>query len=151
MKPLGREPFSDRAMSRELPTTPPVYVQRSPSHVAASWTAACTATTFVAACRDLGGVGPKTEVVVDDPAVAGRQRQALREVDVESASYLRIEPSAPDWRADWDDRSMAVVSIDGRFSVRTCERLHVATTACRGWDDEAQARGAELFDGFDTF
>lgn len=137
-------------MSVELPTAPPVYVQRSPSHVAASWTAACTATTFVAACEDLGGVGPRTDVVVDDPAVAGRQRLPLREVDVESASYLRIEPAAPDWRADWDDRSMAVVSIDGAFSVRTCERLHVGTTACRGWDAAAEERGAELFEGFDS-
>lgn len=138
-------------MSFELPTAPPVYVQRSPSHVTASWTAACTATTFLAGCESLGGVGPATDVLVEDTAVAGRERHPLTTVDPERAKYLRVEPAAPDWRADWESRSMAVVSISGSFSVRTCRKLHVATTACRSWDQSEADRGAELFDGFDTF
>lgn len=138
-------------MSRELATSPPVYVQRSPSHVTASWTAACTATTFLAGCDSLGGIGPKTDVLVDDPSVAGRERTPLRCVDPERATYLRVEPAAPDWRTDWEDRSMAVVSISGSFSARTCERLHVATTACRSWEAAATDHARELFDGFGSF
>jgi len=138
-------------VSRELPVSPPVYVQASPSHVTASWRAACRATTFLAGCDSLSGVGPRTDVLVDYPDRTGRDRMPFRAVDAERARYLRVDPAAPEWRADWEDRSMAVVSITGRFGVRSCRRLHVATTACRSWEDDTVARARELFDGFDSF
>jgi len=131
-------------MGRKLPTDPPVHVEQYPTHTNAAWTAPCTAASFLAACEDVGGVGPTSDAVVDAAAV-GRDRRPLRTVDPASVTYVRVEPAAPDWRASWEDRSTPVVSIDGAFPPATCRKLHVATTACRTWSDRAEAAASEAF------
>lgn len=132
-------------MTRTLPTDPPVHVEQYPTHTNAIWSAPCTAASFLAACEDLGGVGPTSEAVVDERGVAGRDRRPLRAVDPGTVTYVRVEPAAPDWRASWEERSTPVVSIDGAFPEEACRKLHVATTPCRSWSESATEAAGSVF------
>lgn len=124
---------------RTIPVDPAVHVETFATHQTLTWKAG-SRSQFVEAVRVLDAVPPTASVVVDDTAVAGRQRRSLSDIESESdtTTYLRIEPDAP-WTLSWERRTQPIVSVSGTPSATLCRRVHRRTTDCSEWNDEAVA------------
>ncbi|MEZ3164110.1 hypothetical protein ABNG03_08180 [Halorubrum sp. RMP-47] len=124
---------------RTVSVDPPVYLETFATHLTATWKAGGPAE-FVDAVRALETVPRSATTVVDDATTAGRRRVPLSEVvpDGDATTYLRVEPDAP-WTLSWEARTRPVVSTSGAPPPGLCRRLHLATTECVAWDDEAVA------------
>lgn len=124
---------------RTIPVEPPVHVETFTTHLTATWKAGGPSA-FIEAVRALEQVPGSAPTVVDNGEVAGRQRMPLSAVvpEADSTTYLRVEPDAP-WTPSWEARTQPVISISGAPPAVRCRRLHVATTDCPAWDDDAFA------------
>lgn len=128
---------------RTVPVGPPVHVEWFPTHATVTWKAGQLAQ-FLRAVGDLDTVTPETATVVDDSSTAGRERRRVAELAAsETVCYLRVEPDRP-WRLSWERRTWPVVSVSGSPSVSLCRRVHLETTDCEGWSDEASNSLARL-------
>jgi len=122
---------------RTIPVDPAIRVEAFATHRTLTWKAG-SRSQFIEAVRVLEAVSPTAPVVIDDAAVAGRQRCSFSDVDTESdtTTYLRIEPDAP-WTLSWEQRTQPTVSVSGTPSGTLCRRVHRRTTDCSEWSDEA--------------
>ena len=128
---------------RRLPVDPPVHVETFATQYSMTWTADGLGR-FLAAAGDLEGVPETAPAVVDRTTTAGRERRPLSALAAaEATRYVRVEPSA-DWTLSWERRSRPVVSLSGTPPAAACRRLHVATTNCSAWPDDARAVLSEL-------
>ena len=128
---------------RRLPVDPPVHVETFATHCSLTWTADGLGR-FLAAAGDLEGVPETALAVVDRTTTAGRERRPLSALAAEEATrYVRVEPPT-DWTLSWERRSRPVVSLSGTPPAAACRRLHVATTDCPTWSDDARAALSEL-------
>lgn len=121
---------------RTVPVEPPVHVESFPTHCTLTWKAEPLAQ-FLAAVEGLSEITPTTAVRLNDTSTAGRRVVSLSSVEpAETVRYLRVEPDAA-WTLSWDRRTWPVVSLSGTVSVDRCRRMHLATTDCEEWADEA--------------
>lgn len=122
---------------RTVPVDPEVHVETFATHHTLTWKAS-DLSQFVTAIHAVGPVTPTTPTIVNDTAIAGRQQHPLSDTNVESTTieYLRIEPDAP-WTLSWEQRTFPVVSLSGTPPVTLCRRIHLRTTDCSTWSDEA--------------
>lgn len=128
---------NSNARRRTVPVDPEVHVETFATHHTLTWKA-CEASQFVTAVRAVDPVTPTTPTITNDTAVAGRQQHPLSDTNIESTTikYLRIEPDAP-WTLSWEQRTFPVVSLSGTPPAALCRRVHLQTTDCSTWSDEA--------------
>ena len=113
------------------------------THYSVTWTADGLGQ-FLAAAGDLEEVPETAPAVVDRTTTAGRERRPLSTLAAaEATRYVRVEPPA-DWTLSWERRSRPVVSLSGTPPAAACRRLHIATTDCSAWPDDARAALSEL-------
>jgi hypothetical protein len=129
----GGEPGgSERTISVE----PPVHVETIPSHDTLTWKA-CPLAQFLGHVVESDGIPPTASTLVDDTSTGGRERYRVADLEAsETVRYLRVEPDAP-WQLSWERRTWPVVSVSGTPPATLCRRLHVRTTDCDGWPDDA--------------
>jgi hypothetical protein len=122
---------------RTVPVDPEVHVETFATHHTLTWKAG-DLSQFVTAIHAVDPVTPTTPTIVNDTAIAGRQQHPLSDTNVESTTieYLRIEPDAP-WTLSWEQRTFPVVSLSGTPPATLCRRIHLRTTDCSTWSDEA--------------
>jgi len=122
---------------RTVPVDPEVHVKTFATHHTLTWKAS-DLSQFATAIHAVGPVTPTTPTIVNDTAIAGRQQHPLSDTNVESTTieYLRIEPDAP-WTLSWEQRTFPVVSLSGTPPATLCRRIHLRTTDCSTWSDEA--------------
>lgn len=122
---------------RTVPVTPEVHLETFATHRTLTWKAGGLSQ-FVAAVRAINAVTSTAPAVANDTAIAGRQRHHLSDIDGrrDTIEYLRIDPDAP-WTLSWERRTWPVVSISGTPAATLCRRVHLRTTDCSGWSDEA--------------
>ena len=129
----GRKPDGSE---QTIPVEPTVHVETFATHCTLTWKAGPLAG-FLTAVDTIDGVPPAAPVVVDDTSSAGRERCRAPEVDPqETVRYLRVEPKKP-WTLFWEQRTWPVVSLSGTPPPALCRRLHLRTTDCDGWADDA--------------
>ncbi len=135
-------PFGGRrtAVSTRIPVTPPVHVERVPSHTSCTWKANGLSAFLDAVAAE----ATQPTLLVDSRRTAGRQRRLLADIDPTTAiTYVRYD--TPDsWRVAWHRRTTPVVSLDGSLTPQQCRRLHRATTDCTHWPSDSFATLAEL-------
>lgn len=118
-----------------VPVTPPIYVERYPTHSSFSWYVQ-DLEQALDAVHAADEVSAETPAIVDASNAAGRRRVSLSAVCAGPATtYVRIEPSAP-WTFAWESRSTSVCMLTGTPSVSTVRDLHRATDGT-GWDANA--------------
>lgn len=128
--------------SRTVEVAPPVHVEVFGGHASLTLTAGSLAR-FLSAARSLDAGAGETDVVVDDAATAGRERRPLAELaPAPTGRYVRLEPPT-DWTLSWERRTTATVSLSGAPSAPLCRTVHLATTDCEGWPEQALAALAE--------
>lgn len=120
---------------RAVRVTPQVHVETFATHWTVTWKAGSLAR-FLEAVRDVDAEA--ATAVVNDTAVAGRQRRRVPAIDPtgETVRYVRVEPDGP-WTLAWERRTRPVVSLSGTPSSDLCRRVHLRTTDCDGWDPSA--------------
>ena len=139
-RPPARRRVTDAP--RRLSVDPTVHVETFATHCSLTWTAGGLGR-FLAAAGDLEGVPETAPAVVDRTTTAGRERRQLSALAAEEATrYVRVEPPAG-WTLSWERRNRPVVSLSGTPPA-ACRRLHVATTDCPAWPDDARAALSEL-------
>lgn len=132
--------------ARTLPVDPPVHVESFPSHYSLTWSADGLER-FLAAPEADPSVPGDVTAIVDARDAAGRQELPLGAVNTgEATTYVRVEPPVP-WTLAWERRTMPTVSLTGTPTPRTVRRLHLATTDCEGWTDEAIGTARRLLEG----
>jgi hypothetical protein len=133
----GRECGGDQT----IPVEPPVHVETFATHCTVTWKAR-PLPGFLTAVRNTDEISPTASAVVEDTSVAGRERCDMTEIDTaESVRYLRVDPDAP-WTLSWERRTWPVVSVSGTPTADLCRRVHLRTTDCKGWSENAIERVA---------
>ncbi len=128
-----------RGGDRTIPVEPPVHVEAFTTHCTMTWKAGPLAG-FLTAVRNTDEISPTASAVVEDTSVAGRKRCDVTEIDAtERVRYLRVDPDAP-WTLSWERRTWPVVSVSGTPTADLCRRVHLWTTDCRGWSEDAVER-----------
>jgi hypothetical protein len=132
-----------RGDDRTIPVKPPVHVEAFATHCTMTWKAGPLAG-FLTAVRNTDEISPTASVVVDDTSVGGRERCDVTEIDAtKTVRYLRVDPDGP-WTLSWERRTWPVVSVSGTPTADLCRRVHLRTTDCEGWSENAIERVARV-------
>lgn len=131
------------SQQRTVSVEPRVHVETFATHCTVTWKANGLEQ-FVPAVRDLDCLSSTAPTVVDATDTAGRVRTELSAINASDVvTYLRIEPDAS-WALAWERRTWPVVSLSGTPSPERCRAVHLATTDCSSWDDDAVRTLAQM-------
>lgn len=119
-----------------IPVEPAVHVETFATHCTLTWKAGPLAR-FITALESVDTIPSTASVVVDDSSIAGRKRCRATALEArESVRYLRVDPDRP-WSLSWERRTWPVVSVSGTPPPALCRRVHLRTTDCDVWADNA--------------